>query len=381
MLSEVTRLIALPPEAHVKSRGMVSLPVTDALNLRYPVLLIHGLFSSSRTWKKTVRALSADFDLRYGGEVSARSGDTGPDKQPADFYTWNFSSNRNLSYRQQAQELCTGIEEIRRINRCDKVALVGHSMGGLAARAVIQLMQQPGIHALITLGTPHYGSPLALLRESTQSEARRLIGRVQKLLGKSERASEEKPGFFRRLMMKLFHLSSEAQAEVDAFFSSEAFIELAPGSAALEELNTQPLPAEVHYAFITGSLTNFSAFTPLEQKARYAKIRRLFVEATERVTHNLADKYLAGTYSTFREYVSRYLKSGSELTIEQLMESDGAVPVVSQILAHFKNPPPVAAVLPVYASHTRLTKRPAKIFQALAVCGVVGPRQDLSRND
>ncbi len=95
---------------------------------------------------------------------------------------------------------------------------------------------------------------------------------------------------------------------------------------------------------------------------------------TQKAVRNLADKYLSSSYGAFRDYVSLYFAEGKSLTLEQLIESDGAVPVVSQILAHFKNPPPVSAVLPVYASHTRLTKRPAKIFQALAVCGVVGPR-------
>ena len=352
----------------------MALPVPGNLNLRYPVLLIHGLFSSSRTWKKTVRVLREDYDLCYGGEVSARPGDAGPDSQPADFYTWNFSSNRRLSYREQAEELRNGIEQIKKINATDKVVLVGHSMGGLAARAVVQLLGADDVYALITLGTPHYGSPLALLRDSTQGEARRLIGKIQKLLGKSERKGEEKPGIFRRIAMKLFRISSEAQVEVDNFFASEAFIELAPGSAALEELNRAPLPDHLRYAFITGSLTDFSAFIAPEQRARYDRVRRFFIEMTEKVVHNLADKYLSSSYDAFRDYVSLYFAEGKTLTLEQLIESDGAVPVVSQILAHFRNPPPVSAVLPVYASHTRLTKRPAKIFQALAVCGVVGMR-------
>ena len=346
----------------------------DALNLSYPVLLIHGLFSSSRTWKKTVRVLREDYDLCYGGEVSARPGDAGPDATPADFYTWNFSSNRRLSYREQAEELSAAIAQIKKINRVEKVVLVGHSMGGLAARAVVQLLGAEDVYALITLGTPHYGSPLALLRGSTQGEARRLIGKIQKLLGKSERSGEEKPGVFRRLAMKLFRISSEAQTEVDNFFSSEAFIELAPGSAALEELNRAPLPGDLRYAFITGSLTDFSAFATAEQRARYARVRRFFIEMTEKVLHNLSDKYLGSSYGAFRDYLSLYFAEGKTLTLEQLIESDGAVPVVSQILMHFKNPPPVSAILPVYASHTRLTKRPAKIFQALAICGVVGAR-------
>jgi hypothetical protein len=57
----------------------------------------------------------------------------------------------------------------------------------------------------------------------------------------------------------------------------------------------------------------------------------------------------------------------------RLMDFDGAVPVMSQIISHFKTAPALRAVLPVFASHNRLTKRPAKLFQALAICGAVGP--------
>lgn len=54
-------------------------------NLKFPVLFVHGLFSSSRTWTKTVSAFIEDYDLRYGGTVSANppSGQLQP--TPADF--------------------------------------------------------------------------------------------------------------------------------------------------------------------------------------------------------------------------------------------------------------------------------------------------------
>jgi len=351
------------------------LPKTGTMNLRYPVLFVHGLFSSNRTWKKTARVLAEEYDLVPGGVLSAKGANGEAQPKPADFYLWNFSSNHSISYRRQAEELCEGIALIRQVNGVDKVVLVGHSMGGLAARAVIQLLDRQDVHALITLGTPHYGSPLALLRESTHGEARRVIGKIQKLLMRSERAGDEKAGLFRRMFRRLFRISNEAQREIDDFFSSEAFIELAPGSAALEELNRAPLPDHIHYAFITGSLTGFSAFASDSERANYARVRRFFVRAAEKITQGLAGKYLTGAYDEFRAYAARYAPEINSLDLARLIESDGAVPVVSQILAHFRNPPPVAAVLPVFAAHTRLTKRPAKIFQALAVCGVVGPRE------
>jgi len=344
-------------------------------NLRYPVLLVHGLFSSSRTWQKTVKAFVEDYDLRYGGMVSAQPSAKMPAPTPGDFYTWNFSSNHHLSYRQQAEELSAGIAKILSLNSAQKVVLIGHSMGGLAARALVQLYNPDVVYALITIGTPHYGSPLALLRESTHREARSFFTKLTKLLGRADAPGEANPGFFRRLARRLFRVTTEAQQELDGFFSSEAFIELAPGSAALEELNRAELPAGIRYVFITGSLTDFAAFPDPVWIARYRKLNSMWKRLAANTVQKISDRYLLGPYDEFRRYLAVYLPNAAEFTTAHLTDFDGAVPVLSQIIAHFKNPPLLKAVLPVYASHTRLTKRPAKIFQALAVCGAVGASQ------
>lgn len=345
---------------------------TAEQNLRYPLLLVHGLFSSSRTWRKTVRTFVDDYDLRYGGEISMR-----PVKNPVpvtagDFYTWNFSSNYNLSYRQQAEELAQGIRQVRELNSCDKVVIAGHSMGGLAARALVQLYGADEVYALITLGTPHYGSPLALLREATHKDARRLLGRISRLMGRADNRSENNPGMLRRMLMRLFRVTTEAEAEVDRFFSSEAFIELAPGSGALEELNQAALPESLRYVFITGSLTDFAAFPDAQFIARYRKLNNFWKRTATRAVNRVSSRYLAAPYEQFREYLCRYQPAAANYSLDQLMDFDGAVPVMSQMIQHFRNPPLLKVALPVFASHNRLTKRPHKLFHALAVCGAVG---------
>lgn len=347
---------------------------TAEQNLRFPVLLVHGLFSSSRTWRKTVRTWVEDYDLRYGGEISLQNAHKSQQLlvTEGDFYTWNFSSNHNLSYREQALELAEGVQQIKKINRCKKVVLVGHSMGGLAARALVQFYGASDVHALITLGTPHYGSPLALLREATHRDARRLLERISRLLGYADNRSENNPRFLRRMLMKLFHVTTEAEAEVDRFFSSEAFIELAPGSAALEELNQAPLPPSLRYVFITGSLTDFSAFPDAEFSARYRKLNSLWKRLTTKAVNQISNRYLAQPYACYRDYLIKYQPLAANLSLEQIMDFDGAVPVTSQIIQHFAKAPLLKAVLPVFASHNRLTKRPHKLFQALAISGAVG---------
>ncbi len=360
------------PGVQAARQGRDMLRRSDEQNLRYPVLFVHGLFSSSRTWRTTVNSFIEDYDLRFGGIISARQPENHPLPVPGDFYTWNFSSNHHLTYRQQAEELAAGIQHIRRLNGAEQVVLVGHSMGGLAARALVQLCGANDVYALITIGTPHYGSPLALLRGSTHREARKLISKLTKVLARADAPGETNPGFIRRMLRRLFRISTEAQDEVDSFFSSEAFLELAPGSAALEELNRAELPSMLRYVFITGSLTDFAAFPDPVWIARYRKLNSLWKRLAAHTVQKISNRYLFEPYDEFKKYLDQYLPDASEYSVAHLTDFDGAVPVLSQIIGHFKTAPILKAVLPVYASHTRLTKRPAKIFQALAVCGAVG---------
>lgn len=340
-------------------------------NLRFPLLLIHGLFSSSRTWKKTIADFTENYDFRYGGEVSAQPGSP---IAAGDFYTLNFSSNRNLSYREQALEIRAAVDAIKKINSATKVVLAGHSMGGLAARAAVQLMGATDVYALITLGTPHYGSPLALLRDTTHAGARRVFSRLGRALAGAQASGEKKAGFFRRLLMKLLRVTTEAEAEIDRFFSSEAFAELMPASAALEELNNAPLPAGLRYVFIVGSVTDFAAFRCTAAAAQYRKLKAFWIRAVERAVRGVDERYLSESNRAFRDYVANYYERAGSVNDEQWIDSDGAVPVLSQVLHHFVTEPEQRALLPVFASHTRLTKRPAKLFQALALCGAVGAR-------
>lgn len=56
------------------------------------------------------------------------------------------------------------IDEIENICNCDKVDLIGHSMGGLVARQYVQSNYYGNdVDQLIFLGTPHLGSPSAYL--------------------------------------------------------------------------------------------------------------------------------------------------------------------------------------------------------------------------
>ncbi|HUX25133.1 MAG TPA: alpha/beta fold hydrolase [Burkholderiales bacterium] len=59
--------------------------------------------------------------------------------------------------------LARRIEEICAATGAGKVVILGHSMGGLAARAYLRQHGAARVAALITLGTPHHGTALARL--------------------------------------------------------------------------------------------------------------------------------------------------------------------------------------------------------------------------
>jgi pimeloyl-ACP methyl ester carboxylesterase len=64
-----------------------------------------------------------------------------------------------------AEKLAQKIEEVRNESKISKVDLVAHSMGGLIARHYIESSNyDEDIDQLITLGTPHRGSPEAYLK-------------------------------------------------------------------------------------------------------------------------------------------------------------------------------------------------------------------------
>jgi triacylglycerol lipase len=63
----------------------------------------------------------------------------------------------------QADGLDRRVREVLRATGASQVILVGHSMGGLVARAYLRRWGATHIARVVTLGSPHYGSRLAML--------------------------------------------------------------------------------------------------------------------------------------------------------------------------------------------------------------------------
>ncbi|MCU0471391.1 MAG: GPI inositol-deacylase [Arcicella sp.] len=157
--------------------------------LPYPIIFIHGLGGSHQSWNDFASYLnstaglnvptnswfnSLDFNLNCDGNTSTS------------WYVTDYCDITNTSYLincdayiidfnygtrgnqsaifKQGLAIRDAIKHVRNVTGADKVILMGHSMGGLAARDYLQnstKWQSDGQHhvaKLVTVGTPHGGS-------------------------------------------------------------------------------------------------------------------------------------------------------------------------------------------------------------------------------
>jgi triacylglycerol esterase/lipase EstA (alpha/beta hydrolase family) len=103
---------------------------------RLPVLLIHGYFCNRALWRPMAARLVA-----AGHAVDA------VDLEPP------FASIDDYAPR-----IAAAVDALRARTGAARVALVGHSMGGLAARAYLRACGDGAVACVVTLGTPHRGT-------------------------------------------------------------------------------------------------------------------------------------------------------------------------------------------------------------------------------
>lgn len=107
-----------------------------------PVILVHGYFMSR-----------ACFILLY-----LRMRQTGK----RTIFTINLRP-RTAAIEELAHQLSEKIEEVLVLTKSDKVDIIGHSMGGIVARYYIEQMNgAKKVNKLITLGSPHNGTKMAV---------------------------------------------------------------------------------------------------------------------------------------------------------------------------------------------------------------------------
>jgi triacylglycerol esterase/lipase EstA (alpha/beta hydrolase family) len=106
----------------------------------HPVLLVHGVLVNDGVWLLSRRGLERRgiapiYTMSYGPPF-------------ADIETF-------------AEQLAAKIDRICAATGATEVVLVGHSMGGLVARAYLRRFGASRVAKLVTIGTPHHGSVLA----------------------------------------------------------------------------------------------------------------------------------------------------------------------------------------------------------------------------
>jgi pimeloyl-ACP methyl ester carboxylesterase len=170
------------------------LSAAPAFAAEFPVLFVHGFCSSADTWNQTIPQLST---RRYGADVprvyESAIGKAASRTQVAagtttfriDFSDlsggFDLLAVANVPTARKAGELKAVIDAIKLFTGAPKVIVVGHSLGGLAARAYIQgiglnrkgetMIYSGDVAALIMISTPNQGSVLANLSGKPEAEA------------------------------------------------------------------------------------------------------------------------------------------------------------------------------------------------------------------
>ena len=103
-----------------------------------PVVLVHGLLGDPTNF------------LLLRGHLAARG--------IGNFAS--FSYPPRLDYQRLARHLGRAIEAVRLATGAAEVDVIGHSLGGLVARYLLEMDPEHRIRRLVTLGAPYFASPL-----------------------------------------------------------------------------------------------------------------------------------------------------------------------------------------------------------------------------
>lgn len=206
--------------------GVVGVDVVPGLTGRgvpLPVILVHGLFGFDR-----MGILGARMDYFRG---------IAKHLETLGCHAHAVKLSRAKSVPERARELCDAITALPH----ERVDLIAHSMGGLDARyALAHLGLAARVRSLVTVGTPHRGTPLADLAVDGAGGALGVVRRAIAALG----------------------ISLEA---VDWLTT-----------AALERFNKDVLDApHVRYACVVGGIRDAKTPIPLAIQPMHAFLRKV----------------------------------------------------------------------------------------------------------
>ena len=146
------------------------------------MVLIHGYLSDSSSWTKDqIMQPLVDDNWKYGGNYRAYAQTILAPSTPAlkaqgkMFYTVDLPYDATIEL--QAMVLGTYLHHLYS-QREESLILVGHSAGGVVARAYITMKSSTPVKALITIAAPHLGTPVAELSEMASKTPLNLMPRM-----------------------------------------------------------------------------------------------------------------------------------------------------------------------------------------------------------
>ncbi len=206
----------LHPGEVKKLQGLYMLEPFDSTKM--PVVMVHGLWSSPITWMEMYNDLRSDPQVRQNYQFWFYLYPTG---QP--FWTSATQMREDLAMMRRE------VDPTRQYPALDEMVLVGHSMGGLIAK--LQTVESaddfwktntdhafadlkadpdtvralattyffrpnPSVRRVITLGTPHRGSPFS--NDLTRWAADEVIKLPRKMLERQDQLIAQNRNYFRR---------------------------------------------------------------------------------------------------------------------------------------------------------------------------------------
>ncbi len=148
-----------------------------------PVVLVSPPFGASGDWAALLAAAgaaadpAAHFDFRQPG-VPPSAVDLTTVTATSRFYTCDLADTGAGRLDAMTIQVTRALARVRELHGGGKVALVGHSVAGLAALAAVQSAPAGAVAGLVTLGAPLAGSPLTPILDSGVAGAVRLLRRL-----------------------------------------------------------------------------------------------------------------------------------------------------------------------------------------------------------
>ncbi|GEM_PF-1671777 len=218
-----------------------------------PYLFIPGLGFTGDFWAK-----SKAFDILkkdgwiYGGDVKVIR-ENGNIKikpgnyKPGQFYTMTFSGTQ-MAIIQQGKELAVVIDEVQRLNNAKQIILIGHSMGGLAAREYLQSDYYGNdVRAYMSVGTPHLGSNFDLKKP--------ILRLVPKFIQNMFWYVDQKSDAVRDLRTNSIYLNGGYEGNSPSQYRSKDINgngTITDTIVGLNEIDKHPLPTDVFYISVIG---------------------------------------------------------------------------------------------------------------------------------